>query len=101
MEDVTQLLEAHSCAQCVNWTHTQVILIAPADVADPRAEHATLSTVRDQLQALGCTMLEGEPTPRFDSDQDEPRPWTVRYENRSPASKAPSKGWLKNLFDRA
>jgi hypothetical protein len=91
VDDFAELIAAHSCSTglCHKWTHEEVVLISRADVADFAAELATLVAVRDGLIAHGYQLLEGEPTPRFEpSDDEEPKPWTVKFESVVPAPRA-------------
>ncbi len=94
VEDFAALLDAHTCAEgCSRYTHTQAILLSPEDVATIAAELGVLSRVRDLLDERGLVMLEGDPTPRFDTDAAEGKPWAVRYEShvRAPARR---RGWF-------
>jgi hypothetical protein len=96
VEDFAALVDAHVCAEsCSGFTHTQAVLVAPADVASVAAELRILGEVRDRLADRGMIMLEGDPTPRFEAVPDaEPKSWDVRYESRV---RAPStrRGWFR------
>ena len=98
MEDLAAQLDAHVCAGgCSAWTHTEDVLVAPADVADPRAELAMLATVRDTLAERGLVMLETDPTPRFESGTSAPKPWALRYESRDRPARRGLFGWTDRL----
>jgi hypothetical protein len=96
VQDFGSLLDSHDCAdgKCGGqWSHCQAVLVSPDDVATPAAEIRMLVGVRDQLTARGLTMLEGEPTPRFDGPDDvEPKPWTVTYHSSVPKTRAAQPG---------
>ena len=98
MQDLAGLLDAHVCdGRCSRTTHSQRVLISPADVASVAAELRTLCEVRDLLSGRGLVMLEGEPTPRFGPGElDERKPWWVRYQPLTPAARPGSlrRGWL-------
>ena len=80
MEDLDALLESHTCTgYCKRFSHSQTVLIWPADVATPKNELAVLVTMRDCLARHGFGTLEMDPTPRFDDADSEPKPWAVRY----------------------
>ncbi|MDP9116862.1 MAG: hypothetical protein M3O28_06320 [Actinomycetota bacterium] len=82
VEDFGALLDTHVCgSECIKWTHTQPVLVGPADVASFDAELALLVSVRDALAARTLVMREGLPTPRFGSRDDEPAQWGVRFES--------------------
>jgi hypothetical protein len=90
MDDFAALLDGHDCAgsDCSRWSHTQVVLVAPEDVATVAAELRLLAAVRDTLTARGLTMLETVPTPRFDpADDGEPQPWPVKYVSALPGAR--------------
>jgi hypothetical protein len=74
-------------------------------VASVAAEIATLRGVQQLLSARGLVMLEGEPTPRFTAQEQEPKPWSVRYLQRATATGAGAgrsgplrRGWLSRLL---
>jgi hypothetical protein len=94
VEDIAARLDAHVCTgSCAGFTHTEAVLVSPADVATVAAELGILADVRDRLVERGMVMLEGDPTPRFESDAAEPKSWSIRYESRV---RAPSRrrGWF-------
>ncbi|MEP7020244.1 MAG: hypothetical protein ABI808_06305 [Pseudonocardiales bacterium] len=85
MEDLTVLLESHTCiaGQCSQRSHSHVqpVLVSASDVATAVDEIRLLVSVRDQLAQAGFRMLEMEPTPRFEGDSDgEPKSWALLYE---------------------
>jgi hypothetical protein len=89
VEDFAALLDAHDCAggACSRGSHTQLVLVSPDDVAAPADEITMLLRVRDGLAERGFTMLETEPTPRFDATlNSEPKPWAVNFEPSLPGS---------------
>lgn len=111
VQDFGNLLDSHDCAdgKCAGqWSHCQAVLVSPEDVATPAAEIAMLIRVRDQLTERGLTMLEGEPTPRFDDSDGEPKPWTVTYHSSVPkthsaktgAGRSRRRGFIQRLQDR-
>jgi hypothetical protein len=90
VDDFAALLDAHDCTggDCSRWSHTQVVLVAPADVATVADELRLLAGVRNCLTARGLTMLETVPTPRFHpAGDDEPKPWPVRYVSALPGAR--------------
>lgn len=103
MEDLATLFGEHVCAsgECTKKTHTQPVLVGPADVATPAAEIALLGRVRDALQGKGLRMLEGEPTPRFSAADDEPVPWGVHFDETAAKLKNPAKSPTKSLLATA
>jgi hypothetical protein len=114
VENFAAQIQEHTCSAglCHKWTHEQVVLVSPEDVADFAAELRTLIAVRDGLIAHGYQLLEGEPTPRFDpTDATEPKPWTVRFERvlaaqrdaatgtgAAPLRQLAGRGWLRRLW---
>ena len=107
MEDLAARLDAHDCntiGQCARGAHTQPVLVSPEDVVTTAAEIGLLGGVRDLLIARGLSMLETEPTPRFDPGDTEPRPWRVRYTQAwasgARSSARGSGGWLSRLLER-
>jgi hypothetical protein len=107
-------IQAHTCSTglCHKWTHEEIVLISPEDVADFAAELRTLIAVRDGLIAHGYQLLEGEPTPRFEAHEPgEPKPWTVKFEQVlaaqrdaatgtgvAPLRSLARRGWLRRLW---
>jgi hypothetical protein len=87
VEDLEQLFDQHACVAgiCTRRSHRQNVLLSPADVASSAAELATLIAVRDCLTERKFRMLEMEPTPRFESLTDAPKPWKVRFEAFAPS----------------
>jgi hypothetical protein len=105
VDDVATLIDGHDCTggDCSRWSHTQVVPVAPEDVATVADELRLLATVRDTLAARGLTMLETVPTPRFDPAGDgEPQPWPVKYVSTLPNARgrpAPRRGRFAALRD--
>jgi hypothetical protein len=90
VDDFAALVDGHDCtgSDCSRWSHTQVVLVAPEDVATVAAELRLLASVRDALSARGLTMLETVPTPRFDAaGVGEPQPWPVKYVSALPGAR--------------
>jgi hypothetical protein len=81
VEDLAALLEAHTCSgQCSRRTHSQPVLLAPADVATFLDELRMLTRVRHCLTEHGYRMLETVPTPQFEPGATESKSWAVRYD---------------------
>ncbi len=107
VEELAALLDEHTCApngECTRRSHTQLVLVGPAEVQSTSEQIRLLLGIRDLLTARGLSMLETEPLPRFEAGENEPKPWKVRYTqawatNVTPTLK-PRGGWLRELLRR-